>query len=45
MRWLLDAKAMTAKTNAPRKPAMKAYALEKDDVDDLVAYLSTVKKK
>jgi mono/diheme cytochrome c family protein len=42
--WITDAKGMTAKTNATRKPAMKAYALPKDDVDALVAYLSTLKK-
>jgi mono/diheme cytochrome c family protein len=42
--WLTDAKAMTAKTKAARKPEMKAYALPKDDVDALVAYLETLKK-
>jgi mono/diheme cytochrome c family protein len=42
--WIVDAKGMTAKTNASRKPLMKAYALPKDDVDALVAYLSTLKK-
>jgi hypothetical protein len=37
---------MTAKANADRKPPMKAYAdLPKTDLDDLVAYLSTLKKK
>jgi len=35
---------MTAKTKATRKPEMKAYALPKDDVDALVAYLTTLKK-
>jgi mono/diheme cytochrome c family protein len=43
--WITDAKAMTAKTGAARKPEMKAYTLEKHDVDALVAYLSTLKKK
>ena len=43
--WLTDAKGMTAKTKAARKPEMKAYALPKEDVDALVAYLSTMKKK
>ena len=43
--WLTDAKAMTVKTKATRKPEMKAYTLEKSDVDALVAYLLTVKKK
>jgi mono/diheme cytochrome c family protein len=42
--WIVDAKAMTAKTGAPRKPEMKAYALPKDDVDNLVAYLQSLKK-
>jgi mono/diheme cytochrome c family protein len=42
--WITDAKGMTAKTKAARKPEMKAYALPKDDVDALVAYLSTLKK-
>jgi mono/diheme cytochrome c family protein len=43
--WLVDAKAMTVKTKATRKPEMKAYTLEKEDVDALVAYLSSMKKK
>lgn len=43
--WIVSAPEMTAKTKAPRKPAMKAYAhLSKDDVDGLVAYLQTLKK-
>jgi mono/diheme cytochrome c family protein len=42
--WIVDAKGMTAKTKAARKPVMKAYALPNDDVDALVAYLSTLKK-
>jgi mono/diheme cytochrome c family protein len=42
--WIVDAKGMTAKTKATRKPEMKAYALPKDDVDALVAYLGTLKK-
>jgi mono/diheme cytochrome c family protein len=42
--WLVDAKGMTEKTKATRKPAMKAYTLPKDDVDALVAYLTTLKK-
>ena len=42
--WIVDAKGMTAKTKAPRKPDMKLYTLPKDDVDALVAYLSTLKK-
>lgn len=43
--WITDAKGMTAKAKATRTPAMKAYTLPKDDVDALVAYLSSLKKK
>jgi mono/diheme cytochrome c family protein len=43
--WLTDAKAMTAKTKAPRKPEMKAYTLTSIEVDTLVTYLSGLKKK
>jgi len=43
--WIVDAKGMTAKTKAPRKPVMKSYSLPKDDVDALVAYMMTLKKK
>jgi mono/diheme cytochrome c family protein len=43
--WITDAKGMTAKTKAPRKPEMKAYTLPKADVDALVVYLSALKKK
>jgi cytochrome c1 len=36
---------MAAKAKAERKPAMKAYTdLSKQTVDDLVAYLATLKK-
>jgi mono/diheme cytochrome c family protein len=42
--WIVDAKGMTAKTKPTRKPDMKAYTLPKDDVDALVAYLTTLKK-
>jgi mono/diheme cytochrome c family protein len=42
--WITDAKGMTAKTKATRKPEMKAYSLPKDDVDAVVAYLATLKK-
>src|SRR5437762_10989686 len=34
--WIVDAKSMTEKTKASRKPAMKQYSLPKDDVDALV---------
>jgi mono/diheme cytochrome c family protein len=43
--WLTDTKAMTVKTKATRKPEMKVYTLTKGEVDSLVAYLSTLKKK
>jgi mono/diheme cytochrome c family protein len=42
--WIVDAKGMTVKTKAPRKPEMKNYALPKDDVDALVAYMASLKK-
>lgn len=41
--WIVDAKGQTAKTKATRKPEMKAYSLPKEDVDNLVAYLQTLK--
>ena len=43
--WIVDAKGMTAKTKAPRKPEMKNYALPAEDVDALVAYMATLKNK
>jgi mono/diheme cytochrome c family protein len=43
--WIDDAPGMTTKSNATRKPVMKAYTLAKPDVDALVAYLLTLKKK
>ena len=43
--WITDAKGMTAKTKAERKPEMRAYTLPKDDVDALIGYLVTLKKK
>ena len=42
--WITDSKGMTEKTKATRKPAMKVFALPKDNVDALVAYLQTQKK-
>jgi mono/diheme cytochrome c family protein len=42
--WIVDAKGMTAKTKATRKPEMKVYTLPKEDVDALVVYLSSLKK-
>ena len=44
-KWIVDAKGMTVKTGAPRKPEMKNYALPKEDVDALVAYLASLKSK
>ena len=43
--WITNAKEMTAKTKATRKPEMKQFTLPKDDVDALVAYLQTLKGK
>jgi cytochrome c2 len=43
--WITDAKGMTAKAKATRKPEMKAYTLPKEDVDALVAYMQSLKKK
>ena len=43
--WVADAKGMTVKTKAPRKPDMKNYALPKEDLDALVAYMASLKKK
>ena len=43
--WITDAPAMATKTNAARKPAMKAYTLPKEELDGLVAYVLSLKKK
>ena len=44
--WIVDPKTMAAKAKAERKPPMKSYSnLPADDVDALVAYLQTLKKK
>jgi mono/diheme cytochrome c family protein len=48
--WIVDPAAATAKAKAERKPPMtsiasKLKALSKDDVDSLVAYLSSLKGK
>ena len=44
--WIVSAPEMTAKTKAARKPAMKAYPnIVKEDLDALVAYLQSLKKK
>jgi mono/diheme cytochrome c family protein len=42
-RWIVEAKIMTSKHGATRKPPMKDYSsLAKEDVDALVAYLQTL---
>ena len=42
--WITAAPDMATKAKADRKPAMKAYTtLAKEDVDNLVAYLQTLK--
>lgn len=44
--WIVNPTEMTAKTNAARKPPMKAFAsLPKDDLDALVTFLAAKKKK
>ena len=43
--WIVDSKGMTEKTAATRKPVMTEFKLAKDEVDGLVAYLQTLKKK
>lgn len=43
--WLINPSEMTGKTKATRKPPMPSYAkLTKEDVEALVAYLSSLKK-
>jgi mono/diheme cytochrome c family protein len=43
--WIVDAKGMTVKMNAPRKPFMNNYSLPKEELDALVAYMASLKKK
>ena len=44
--WITAAPEMAAKAKADRKPPMKAYTtLPAEDVDALVAYVSSLKKK
>src|SRR5947208_2873999 len=44
--WLVHPEVMREKAHADRKPAMKSFsALSKGDLDALVAYLSSLKKK
>ena len=42
--WITNAPDMSAKANATRQPAMKAYMLPKEELDGLVAYLASLKK-
>jgi mono/diheme cytochrome c family protein len=44
--WLVHPEEMREKAHADRKPFMKSYStLSKDDLDALVAYMQTLKKK
>lgn len=43
--WIVSAPEMTAKAKSERKPAMKSYTLSKEDLDALVAYITSLKKK
>ena len=44
--WITNAPEMAAKANSTRKPPMKAYTdFSKEDVDALVAYVTTLKNK
>jgi mono/diheme cytochrome c family protein len=44
--WLVHPDVMREKAHAERKPAMKSFAtLSKDDLDALVAYVESLKKK
>jgi len=45
--WIVEPAAMTTKTKAERKPPMpsKYSALPKDELDALVTYLASLKKK
>lgn len=44
--WMVNPAEMTKKTKAERKPPMRAYPnLSKEDVEALVAYMVSLKKK
>jgi mono/diheme cytochrome c family protein len=44
--WIVSPAEMTKKTNAARKPPMRAYPnLPKEDLDGVVAYIASLKKK
>jgi cytochrome c2 len=42
-KWLMDPKGMAEKAKATRQPPMKPVTASADDLDALVAYLSTLK--
>lgn len=43
--WLTDPVGMAAKTKSERKPPMKIKPMKPEEIDALVAYLSTLKSK
>ena len=44
--WIVNPAEMTKKTKAERKPPMRAYPnLPKEDLDAVVAYMASLKKK
>jgi mono/diheme cytochrome c family protein len=43
--WIINPVEMAQKTKSERKPAMKASTASKEDVDALVAYMVSLKKK
>jgi mono/diheme cytochrome c family protein len=44
--WLINPQEMTVKTKSARKPPMSSYAkLSKEDIEALVAYMQSLKKK
>jgi mono/diheme cytochrome c family protein len=44
--WIVSPAEMTKKTNATRKPPMRAYPnLPKEDLDAVIAYMMSLKKK
>ena len=43
--WMVNPVEMTKKTKSDRKPAMKASTLSKGDLDAIVAYMVSLKKK
>jgi mono/diheme cytochrome c family protein len=43
--WMVNPVEMTKKTKSPRKPAMKASTYTPEDLDAIVAYMMSLKKK